>query len=105
MTQARTKFYHFSFLWLEDMNGLYSAFEKEETDTDTHHKEVQHIIDIERQICDIDDEIDIDVIVFDTTLIKDSLCGFCSAWKMCYVQKLHQVAKVNFSLIKCHFLC
>ena len=76
------------------MNSLYTSFEEEKTDIEVHHKEVRYIIDVERQIREIDDKVNIDAIVFDTTLIKDSLCGFCSAWKMCYVQKLHQIAKV-----------
>ena len=58
-----------------------------------------YILDVERQVVEIEDIVNIDVIVFDTTLIKDSLCGFCAAWKMCYVQKLHQIAKVCSHLV------
>ena len=80
------------------MRNLYQTFEKQNPDAGPHHLEMQRILSIESRIQNIVDEMTICCMKLNSSPIKDSLSGFCKAWKMCYVQKLHSSGKV-FSLV------
>ena len=88
-------FESFSFLWRDDMNALYKEFEEEYGELDCHHQEVKRLVEIEGKIKAIENEIRVNAIVVNTIPVKDSLIGFCVAWKLRYVQKIHQVAQVR----------
>ena len=88
-------FESFSFLWRDDMNALYKEFEEEYGELDYHHQEVKRLVEIEGKIKTIESEIKVNAIVVNTIPVKDSLIAFCVAWKLCYVQKIHQVAQVS----------
>lgn len=99
VTSFLLAFENYNFLWLDDMNTLYTLLEEEKPDLESHHVEVQRLVKIERNIQNIANQVNIGSIVLETTPIKESLSGFCLAWKMCYVQKLHHVAKDNLDMV------
>ena len=88
-------FESFSFLWRDDMNALYKEFEEEYGELDYHHQEVKRLVEIEGKIKAIENEFRVNATVANTIPVKDSLIGFCVAWKLRYVQKIHQVAQVR----------
>uniref|UniRef100_A0A7M5WVD3 Uncharacterized protein n=2 Tax=Clytia hemisphaerica TaxID=252671 RepID=A0A7M5WVD3_9CNID len=92
-------FDQFNFLWTDDMHNLYKTFEEENPDPSSHHQEVKRIIEIEHKIKDVFDEKTVGCMKLNSTPIKDSLAGFCMAWKMCYVQKLHNHGKETLNNI------
>lgn len=94
-------FESFSFLWRDDMNALYKEFEEEYEELDYHHEEVKRLAEIEGKIRAIENEIRVNAVVVNIIPVKDSLIAFCVAWKLCYVQKIYQVAQVrlHFSLL------
>lgn len=55
---------------------------------------MKRILSIETRIHDTFDEMTVGCMKLNSSPIKDSLSGFCKAWKMCYVQKLHSSGKV-----------
>lgn len=95
MDCALLVFDQFNFLWLNDMNSLYKTFEEEKPDVSIQHEELQRLLTIEGKIKAIENEMIIEGIVLDSSPIKDSLLGFCVAWKMCYVHNLHNIAEVT----------
>lgn len=99
MQNALLVFSQFDFLWLEDMNGMYKKFDDEQPDVDLQHTEVERLLGVEEKINAISDEVGVKGVVLDLTPIKDSLSGFCTAWKMCYVHKLHSFAEVKLRLL------
>jgi len=80
------------------MQNLYQTFEEENPEQSDHHQEMRRIIVVENKIKDVSEEIIVGCLRLNSSPIKDSLAGFCMAWKMCYVQKLHSVGQVHFQI-------
>ena len=79
------------------MHNLYQTFEDQNPSMNSHHHEMKRILGIETRINDTFDEMTVGCMKLNSSPIKDSLSGFCKAWKMCYVQKLHSSGKVFFA--------
>ena len=97
VSSALLVFDQFNFLWTDDMLNLYKTFEEENPDPCDHHNEMKRILAVENKIGEIPQEIIVCGAYLNPSPIKDSFTGFCMAWKMCYVQKLHNVGKVSKS--------